>query len=130
MTTHLEENHKHFHLHHPRDVPVTVIHVDSGETDFSGPRCDFMLTIHDLEIYVELKGKDVFHAVAQIENTINHCGSKDCKKRRCYVVYSHFPKFPKARTRKQNEKARFAKLYRAILDFVQTPCHADYAKIA
>ena len=52
-----------------------------------GRRCDFVLTDDDEtnERYVELKGKDVKHALEQIEQTIKDFG-EDERCRKSYVV--------------------------------------------
>lgn len=61
-----------------------------------GRRCDWLVRLDDAvsreEIYVELKGSDILHAVDQLEATI-HKLSMDCKQfpKRCLVACSRSP---------------------------------------
>ncbi len=62
-------------------------------------KCDWLYEIECDELekiyYVELKGKDINHALKQIINTIDYCeknyGHKNCNKYAC-VVLSRYPK--------------------------------------
>lgn len=57
-------------------------------------RCDFMVIQDDetIELYVELKGQDIAHAVKQIIQTIKNHGSKRARKRYTAIVTSTTPR--------------------------------------
>jgi hypothetical protein len=61
-----------------------------------GPRYDWLVRLDDAtsreEIYVELKGSDILHAVDQLEATISKL-SMDCRRfpKRCLVACSRSP---------------------------------------
>jgi hypothetical protein len=64
-----------------------------------------------VEIYIELKGSDVLHAVKQIESTINRLSnnSKTAKKL-CFVVST---RVPKQTTSIQQIQSQFKKKFNA-----------------
>lgn len=53
------------------EVKSIRIHVDGCEINDSGIRCDYLLIAKEIEMYIELKGQDISHAIRQIERTIN-----------------------------------------------------------
>ena len=57
-------------------------------------RCDYALMPSDeVEIYVELKGSDIVHAVEQIESTIRLLSDNPQKiKKLCFIVSTRVPK--------------------------------------
>jgi hypothetical protein len=86
-----------------------------------GPRCDWLVRLDDdasrEEIYVELKGSDILHAVDQLEATINKL-SIDRKRfpKRCLVACS---RSPLTGTDVQKYKARFHNRLRASFQVVR-----------
>jgi hypothetical protein len=75
-------------------------------------RCDYALVpFAEIEIYVELKGHDIHHAVKQIESTIRLL-SDDPKKIRklCFVVST---RVPKQTTTIQQLQSQFKKKFNA-----------------
>lgn len=74
-------------------IEVTKIQVDDC-LDIQGVKCDWLLIINEpyIEIYIELKGSDVEHAFAQIENTIKIV-SKNYKivLKYCYIITTICP---------------------------------------
>lgn len=57
-------------LENTDQVTSIRIHVDGCEIDDDGIRCDFMLIAKEIEMYIELKGQDLTHAMEQIIRTI------------------------------------------------------------
>ncbi len=86
-----------------------------------GRRCDWLVRLDDAtsreEIYVELKGSDILHAVDQLEATINKL-LIDCKQfpKRCLVACS---RSPLTGTDVQKYKARFHNRFRAAFQVVR-----------
>lgn len=76
-------------------------------------KCDYLFEIIQdekitLVFYIELKGKDIPHAIEQLESTIQYCTSehKNVKTKQCYIVAS---KVPSAGTASQVLKKKFLK---------------------
>lgn len=93
----------------PKKRCVARVCVD-GCAITEGIRCDYLVVCDEgLERYVELKGCDVAHAVAQIERTITTL-SADRKKqsKRAYVVST---RCPMASPEIQNIQKRFKRVY-------------------
>ena len=68
---------------------ISKIKVDGCQiTD--GLRCDYLLTLENLENYVELKGHDLRHAFRQIIRTILLLGRENTS-RHSYVISSRSP---------------------------------------
>ena len=83
-----------------------------------GPRCDWLVRVDDAiskeEVYVELKGSDLRHAVAQLEATIDRlCAGGGRLRKRCYVVFS---RNPLTGTDVQRYKARFHRRFGAVFN--------------
>ena len=64
----------------------------------NGLRCDYLFEIISNKLtikvfYLELKGKDVNHAVEQLKETLKYCQEKHNNKitKQCYIVVSKFP---------------------------------------
>ena len=76
----------------------------------SGKRCDWLYEIDCKGVkevfYVELKGKDLNHALEQVLETISYCNSVhshySCKKR-AYIVLSRYPKEDSSIQKKKKE---------------------------
>jgi hypothetical protein len=75
-------------------------------------RCDYaLIPCPEVEIYVELKGSDIYHAVQQLESTIcllSH-NPKSIKKL-CFIVST---RVPQQTTTTQQLKSHFKKKYNA-----------------
>jgi hypothetical protein len=91
----LQENRSKILFLNPCQENILVIKVDGCiVSDNETLRCDYALVpSNEVEIYVELKGSDVLHAVKQIESTIGLLSddSKNIKKL-CFVVSTRVPK--------------------------------------
>jgi hypothetical protein len=108
------------YLLNPQEREVEKIEVD-GCAITDGLRCDWLVLINDRqpheEIYVELKSSKVYHAVEQLEATINRL-SADCARlaKRCFVVFS---RNPMTGTDVQKNKVRFRKNFNAVFRLVR-----------
>lgn len=73
-------------------VISTKIHVDGCEITDGGIRCDYLHLAKDIEMYIELKGQDLIHAMDQIERTIGIL-SLDARKclKRSYIICTRSP---------------------------------------
>ncbi len=77
---------------------ITLFHMDGGiiRDDTDVQRCDFVYAIDDQNcptaIFVELKGKDINHAVRQLKSSIDMYGTK-LKRRICArIICSSVPR--------------------------------------
>jgi hypothetical protein len=102
-------------ISNPDRDEITIIKVDGCEiVDNATPRCDFAIDPHtDLEIYVELKGSDVKHAIEQLESTISIISSNPKLARKLCIVVS--TRVPRQGTNIQTLQRRFMLRYRATL---------------
>ena len=76
-------------------------------------RCDYaLMPSEEVEIYLELKGSDIVHAVEQIESTIRLLSDNPQKiKKLCFVVSTRVPKYT---TNIQQLQIQFKKKFNAI----------------
>jgi hypothetical protein len=99
----------------PRRLLVQKIKID-GCMILTGPRCDYLVIFGKpiTEVYIELKGSDIRHALRQIERTIGlFSQDRVCCQKICYVVCRNVA--PQIQTRIQGEKLRLKKNYNAKL---------------
>lgn len=97
----------------PERCPLTLIHVDGCQIT-EGARCDYLVLDHlRNEYFIELKGKDLPHAVEQLEASIRQLSSVNAKvKKSAYIVASRHPSND---TSIQRAKAAFKKKYQVEL---------------
>ncbi|XZN94446.1 MAG: hypothetical protein ACM65K_16275 [Microcoleus sp.] len=91
----LQENKSKITFLNPNQDKILTIKVDGCViSDNETLRCDYALMPSDeIEIYVELKGSDIAHAVAQLESTIGLLSDNAQKiKKLCFVVSTRVPK--------------------------------------
>ncbi|MEZ2228282.1 MAG: hypothetical protein ACBR50_18660 [Microcoleus sp.] len=91
----LQENKSKITFLNPNQDKILTIKVDGCViSDNETLRCDYALIPSDeVEIYVELKGSDIVHAVAQLESTIRLLSDNPQKiKKLCFVVSTRVPK--------------------------------------
>jgi hypothetical protein len=90
------KNDCHFVINNTSRQSITIVHID-GCVIKQGIRCDYLVlpetVVPTEEIYIELKGSDVKHAIDQLENTILKISSnvKDTNKQCFIIVRSHCP---------------------------------------
>jgi hypothetical protein len=107
-------------LLNPQERRVEQIQVD-GCAITEGLRCDWLVILNDAiaqeEIYVELKGSGVHHAIEQLRTTVTQL-SADCHnlRKRCLVV---FTRNPMSGTDIQNQKVKFRKEFGALFSMVR-----------
>ena len=96
----VEENGRKFLIKNKSKKQFCVVKID-GCYPISGIKCDYLIYYPEKEIcmFIELKGKDLKHAVAQLTATIKAL-SKSCKSIEAYAVLSATPKI---NTALQNE---------------------------
>jgi hypothetical protein len=108
------------YLLNPQERTVDKIQVDDCAIT-EGLRCDWLVLLNDListeEIFVELKGSDISHAIEQLKTSVEKL-SADRKRfpKRCLVVFSRNPRF---QTDIQNSKKRFKKDFNAAFSLVR-----------
>lgn len=83
------------YLLNPNQRTAEKIRVDDWAIT-QGPRCDWLVLLNDAtsreEIYVELKGSDVYRAVEQLRATIvNLPADRTRLPKRCFVVFTRNP---------------------------------------
>ena len=91
----LQENKSKITFLNPNQDKILIIKVDGcAISDNETLRCDYALMPSDeVEIYVELKGSDIVHAVEQIKSTIRLLSDNPQKiKKLCFVVSTRVPK--------------------------------------
>lgn len=109
----LQENKSKIIFLNPNQDQVLIIRVDGCVIkDNEILRCDYAIVPCDeIEIYVELKGSDISHAVKQIESTIKLLSDNPQKiKKLCFVVST---RVPKQSTSVQQLQSQFKKKFNA-----------------
>jgi hypothetical protein len=110
-------------LANPDRVSSTKITVDGCEIT-EGIRCDYLHLAKGLEIFIELKGQDLNHAIAQIERTIILLSSDARKQRKTsYIICT---RSPMASTEIQNFDKQFRKKYNSRLIIKSSPHNDQY----
>ena len=92
----LKENKSKINFLNPNQDKILTIKVDGCViSDNETLRCDYALMPSDeVEIYVELKGSDIVHAVEQIKSTIRLLSDNPQKiKKLCFVVSTSVPAY-------------------------------------
>lgn len=101
-----------FRLENPQKASIQVIEVDDC-TITQGVRCDYLLILpNGQELYIELKGSDVQHAVKQIARTIEKLTQSQSATKLCFIASTRCP-INSAQI--QTLKKRFKKKYNAKL---------------
>ena len=108
------------YLLNPTERKVEKIEVD-GCAITEGKRCDWLVLLNDAtskeEIYVELKGSAVYHAVEQLRTTILKLSNDhaNCSKR-CFIVCTRNPLIG---TDLQKYKDQFWRTFKSRLELVK-----------
>lgn len=100
------------------------IEVDGCEINDDGLRCDYLHIAKGIEMYIELKGKDLVHAMEQIERTIALL-SIDVQKQEkiSYIICS---RSPLSSTEIQNYARQFKKKFNSKLIIRSSPFKDSY----
>ncbi|MGL4502421.1 MAG: hypothetical protein ACRC2M_04320 [Planktothrix sp.] len=114
-----KENQSQIIIENPNQFKVCVIQVD-GCAIKAGLRCDY-LVIPDqqdikktLEIYIELKGSKISHAIDQLEATLKKLSDDPAKQEKVCIIIS--TRCPLTTTEIQKFKLKFKKTYNAKLE--------------
>ncbi len=100
-------------------VKSIKIHVDGCEIDDDGVKCDFLHLAKNIEIYIELKGQDISHAMLQIERTMKILSSDVQKKAK--ISYIICTRSPLSSTEIQNYDRQFRIKYNSKLIIKSSP---------
>lgn len=114
-----KNNRSKFRLENSKKLDVRVIQVDDCVIK-QGMRCDYLVIItpsndksfDGQEIYIELKGSDVKHAVEQLATTIQKLTSNMSLSKLCFISST---RCPINSTEIQNIKKKFKQKYQAKL---------------
>ena len=108
----LEENKRKCVFSNPQNNILTKVVVDGCQIT-EGVKCDFLVLDHNAnEYFVELKGKDIPHALEQLESTIKQLSSTNNILKTAIIVTSRNPSND---TTMQRAKAFFKKKYKVDL---------------
>jgi len=114
-----KENQSQIIIENPNQFKVCVVQVD-GCAIKEGLRCDY-LVIPDqqdikkvIEIYIELKGSKILHAIEQLEATIKKLSYDPAKQEKVCIIIS--TRCPLTTPEIQKFKLRFKKTYNAKLE--------------
>jgi len=118
-----QENKSKLTIINPTQISVEKVEVDGCEIT-NGIRCDFFMQKpkekkRDIEYYIELKGQDLKHAIAQIERTISIL-SNDAKKQK-KVSFIICTRSPMNSTAIQNLRVNFKKKFNLNLIVKSSP---------
>ena len=107
----LEENKRKCVFSNPQNNILTKVVVDGSQIT-EGVKCDFLVLDHNAnEYFVELKGKDIPHALEQLESTIKQLSSTNNILKTAIIVTSRYPSND---TTMQRAKAFFKKKYKDL----------------
>ncbi|NEO71465.1 hypothetical protein [Moorena sp. SIO3H5] len=125
----LKENKSKITFENSKRDKILVITVDGcAIRDNETLRCDYAVVPNEeVEIYVELKGSKIDHAVKQIESTIKLLSDNPQKiDKRCFVVST---RVPKQGTDIQKLQTKFKKNYNAEFRIKNIQDTCDLSKI-
>lgn len=90
----LQENKSKITFLNPSRNKILLIKIDNCViNDNITPRCDYaIIPFYEVEIYIELKGSDISHAIKQIESTNLLSDNPQKIKKLCFVVSTRVPK--------------------------------------
>lgn len=117
-------------LENKEEALSTKIEVDGCEISDNGLKCDFLHLKYDteekriLEIYIELKGQDLDHAIKQIERTISILS--DSPKSFPKVSYIICTRSPMSSTEIQIYARKFKEKYNSKLIIKSSPFKDAY----
>jgi hypothetical protein len=105
-------------------VESIKIHVDGCEIDDDDIKCDFMHLAKNIEMYIELKGQDLSHAMLQIERTMKMLSSNLQKQAK--ISYIICTRSPLSSTEIQNYDRQFRIKYNSKLFIKSSPYKDTY----
>lgn len=111
-------------LENKEQVSSIKIHVDGCEIDDDGIRCDYLHIAKGIEMYIELKGQDLTHAMHQIERTMKKLSSNLQKQLK--ISYIICTRSPLSSTEIQNYDRQFRSKYNSKLIIKSSPYKDSY----
>lgn len=124
----VEENGRKAVFRNETNVDYEVSKIDSCVVT-SGPRADYLVTeLGVASVIVELKGRDVAHALEQIFASVAHSDVKKLLEDRIgfLVVCSRYPRFD---TFVMRAKTKAAQQFKAGLHIVTNRCETDISEV-
>lgn len=113
-----EENKSKLTIENKHRVEASKIKVDGCQiTD--GLRCDFLYIINGLEVFIELKGQDLDHALKQIKTTIEQLSNEP--KTHPKISFIICTRVPLSSTKIQNLRLKFKRDYSSDLVVQSSP---------
>lgn len=129
-----EERKKRYSLLNDGGYLISKFHMDGGvvRDEITAQKCDFLLVIDDpncpTAVFVELKGKDIGHALEQLQSSIDRYGA-DLKRRVCArIVCNSVPRMFNDPAIK-GLKRELAKRYRGTLAIYEKNRTEKYSEI-
>lgn len=111
-------------LNNINGVSSIKIHVDGCEINDNDIRCDYLHIANDVEMYIELKGQDILHALKQIERTMKLLSSDLQKKPK--ISYIICTRSPLSSTEIQGFERQFRSKYNSKLVVKSSPYSDSY----
>lgn len=111
-------------LENTKLIVSTKVCVDGCEIDDDGIRCDFLHLANNIEMYIELKGQDIKHAISQIERTIQILSENPQKKPK--ISYVICTRSPLSSTEIQNYERQFRLKFNSKLIIKSSPFKDKY----
>ena len=105
-------------------VDSVKIIVDGCEINDDGIKCDYLHIAKEIEMYIELKGQDLIHAMNQIERTIKMLSSNGQKQKK--ISYIICTRSPLTSTEIQNYDRKFREKFNSKLIIKSSPFSDKY----
>lgn len=105
-------------------VDSVKIIVDGCEINDAGIKCDYLHIAKEIEMYIELKGQDLIHAMNQIERTIKMLSTNVQKQKK--ISYIICTRSPLSSTEIQNYDRKFREKFNSKLIIKSSPFSDKY----
>lgn len=105
-------------------VDSVKIIVDGCAINDDGIKCDYLHIAKEIEMYIELKGQDLIHAMKQIERTIKMLSTNVQKQKK--ISYIICTRSPLASTEIQNYDRKFREKFNSKLIIKSSPFSDKY----
>jgi len=119
-----EEQRSSLTLENIDQVPSTKVIVDGCEINDNDLKCDYLHLAKNIEMYIELKGQDLLHAMKQIERTMKLLSTNYQKKSK--ISYIICTRSPLTSTEIQNYDRQFRLKFNSKLVIKSSPYKDSY----
>ena len=119
-----QENKSKLTLQNNDQVSSISIKVDGCEINDDGIKCDYLHIAKEIEMYIELKGQDLEHALEQIKSTIFRLSTNVKKGNK--ISYIICTRSPMSSSEIQNHKLEFRKKFNSKLEIKSSPFKDKY----